>query len=127
MNARELSVRHLHEVTERPDFAVAQAQFITNLERQAAKERRDAELYEAWKVRQVKVQADIARERKMLAAGLGAGLIVGAVCAVVIAAAVVHFLAAFGIPLAGALALAVLLGGSSGCGCTVIVTHVCGH
>lgn len=129
MNARELSLRHMQEATaQRPsDMDIAQAQFITNLTRQAAKERRDAQLVKAWEARQVKVKADIERERKAIAGALAIGVVLGAIVAVIVAVAVIHFLATFGLPLLAVAVLVAILGGGSGCGCTVIVTHICGH
>lgn len=102
---------------------VAQAQFVRNLVRQAEKEAKDEALYARWKQRQPELKRIDNRERKLIAAGYGAALLVGGISA----AAAVVWLVSLGVTALALLAVAALLAGSSGCGCTVIVTHVCGH
>lgn len=102
---------------------VAAAMFVANLARQAAKEEQDRILYARWVERQTAIQASITRERRVLFAALAVALIV-AVIAGVVAVAV---LMAYGMTLLTALVVAFLISLGTGCGCTVTVTHVCGH
>lgn len=105
------------------DVSTAQQQFVKNLVRQARKEEHDRELYEIWKARHVEVQRSIARERKVLWAAAG----VGVLGAVGVGWAILAFLMSFGLTLGAAILLALLLAGGTGCGCTITVIHVCGH
>ncbi len=97
---------------ERPARTVAEAQFIRELERRHAQEETDRVLYARWKARQPAVQAQVARERTILAWCL----LAVALASVGVLAAVAYVLVTIGLPLLAALAAAVLLAGLTGGG-----------